>query len=331
MVLGQRVMRSGFLRKALDRSDWLGRLVEFRCCLLGLSAIFLFAAQLISVQACQQPEPDQARIIELLRLREAQLRAAQLAANQFQKTGNTVTLEILNNQLFGQNGSEEDARKRYDVLLKIEIARLSQACRLTPDQLSQAELAGRGDIIRLLNQFEDFRQRFQGISLSAESLSEIRRQALPLRATLNMNSFGEQSLLHRRLFNILDEQQATRLEALNSRRRQALQLEAAGRIAQTINARSPFSDDHRRALAGFLMSETKPPPLTPAGAYDNYYLLLQVKRLPRDRLRSVFDDVELTILDDMMQAAQTFEPRMRALGYFPLDDAGVETTATPKW
>ncbi len=294
-----------------------------------LSMIVFLTAQPNIVRAGQEPVPRQAGQ-QPLRVQNPQLRMLQPTPNQNLRIGEVVTLEQINRYLFSQDGSEEHARKRFEIILDREIVELSWVCLLTASQKGQADLAGRGDIVRYFHQCEEFSQRFQGIALSRDALLEIRQETSLLRMKLGMTWTSEHSLLYRFLVNNLSSDQVGRLEALNARRKRAAHLNTVNRLIQTILAQTTLSVDKRQELTNYFLRETHPSPISSLTGYDIYYLLLQVDRQGKDKLKQLLEDTDLDTLERLIETAHSIEPRLRTLGYFQDEDEIGAAPATTK-
>ncbi len=297
---------------------------SLRWATLILSMIILLAAQVILVQAGQEPAPAQAAA------KKGQLKGRQPGLNQIARVGEPITVEFLNQYLFGQNRSELNMRKRFENQLDSEIGDLSQTCLLTPAQKTLAELAGRGDIVRFFHPFEEFRQRYQGVPLSTDLLKEIRQDTRLLQLKLSIVWSGEHSLLYKTLANSLQADQIARFNTWKASRRRAIHQAAVNSAIQVIRtAPAPISRDRQQQLTRFLLRETQSPPISVPG-WDAYFILLQVGRWEKSKLAKAFDEADLATLNDSMEAVRNLEPMMRSLGYFQDEDEIGAAPATTK-
>src|SRR5207249_1283091 len=146
---------------------------------------------------------------------------------------------------------------------------------------------GRGDIKRFFDQYEHVKQKSQALDHDVQNFQEIQQDLYRLRVILQGDLFHDDSLLVRALRNTLTGEQFARYEAV-ARRRRALRHrasieEAIGILERGISLR----DAQRRELLALLAKETKPS--RRPGPYDAYALVLQLRRLPEDKLKHVFD------------------------------------------
>ena len=96
--------------------------------------------------------------------------------------------------------------------LRERIATINLICQLTTDQKQLLELAGRGDVKRLLDRLHKERSEIELIADDefAEKQTQVQRQAFSLRAALYADSFREGSLFEKTLDQCLTADQAIR-------------------------------------------------------------------------------------------------------------------------
>ena len=100
------------------------------------------------------------------------------------------------------------ARRRLGLVLKERVAEFAADVEISAAQARKLELAGRGDIERLLARIADCRRRF-GLGAEDEGL---RAEAVVLQALVVSGPFDDQSLLSKTLHTVLDKEQIARLE-----------------------------------------------------------------------------------------------------------------------
>jgi hypothetical protein len=110
-------------------------------------------------------------------------------------------------------GGEDGARRfrdQLDKLLVSKILEVEQVFRLTHAQRQKLMLAGRGDLLRLLDVVEDARSEFQRARWDIDRLTELRKDLgfVDLRVTEGPFEMG--SLFSKTLRKMLDEKQLVR-------------------------------------------------------------------------------------------------------------------------
>jgi hypothetical protein len=154
------------------------------------------------------------------------------------------------------------AKARYDVLRR-EIVVIDLLCDLTADQKKKLELAGKGDVQRLLERIEKQRAEILLIDdLTEETLLEIFGKANREREAIDQNPFREGSLFNKMLDRSLTADQAARLAPFSNARwlAQAVEVRAgATDREQILGVRlsgAPVVDDRLAGLARLTRLQT---------------------------------------------------------------------------
>ena len=85
-------------------------------------------------------------------------------------------------------------RAYMEALLTKKIDDIDRMSRLTPVQKKKLQLAGRGDIKRLLDRIEDERKTFEYLRTDLPRIEEFLMRLQPLRLTIRRGPFGSESL-----------------------------------------------------------------------------------------------------------------------------------------
>jgi len=120
--------------------------------------------------------------------------------------------------VFGPRTKGDDARLSAAAIVRVKIAAVERACQLTEAQIRKLELAGRGDIERLLDQVETARKRFEmyrvedgNVPQIYDLASEARKVTVPLWDKLHSDIYDNpSSLFARTLRNVLTNEQAAK-------------------------------------------------------------------------------------------------------------------------
>jgi hypothetical protein len=294
--------------------------------LLAFAALAAFVGA-AGAQAQQKEDQEQAvrraRAFALALQEEAARRAA--LAERF------VWFEAqFDRQVFQQYGNAAGARRRLDEQLAVHIQDLDQVCRLTDAQKQKLRLAGRGDITRFFDRYEDARQRFSG-NQDEQKLPvlfrDLRSLQGTLQATLQDGLFHEDSLLYKALPNTLTTEQFARYDA-KARERRASQHRANIELAlQTLERSVSLGEVRRRELLTLMAKEIKPP--RRASSYDQYRILIQLGRLPQERLKPLFDDAQWRELNQQLVGFKRMEPQLIQVGMLPVEDDADRTDEPP--
>lgn len=217
--------------------------------------------------------------------------------------------------------TRDGAGQQLEMLLAMQLRKLTADCRLREDQQKKIELAGRGDIKHFLDRFDFIARTMQNPRSSTDELRAAMGEMQPLVNSTRQRIFGDDSLLGKTLDSVLDPQQAAAREhALverNNRRHQA----AIASAARTLQSNLGLSDEQCSRLTQLLLSETRPPRRF-GTAPEISLVLFQASRIPEDKLRPIFDDGQWRIMSRWMSVyirGASGEKTLRNFG-FVFDD-----------
>jgi hypothetical protein len=77
--------------------------------------------------------------------------------------------------------------------------------------------------------------------------------------------------------------------------------------------------------AALIASETKPP--RRSGPYDTFVLLLQLDRLPHEKLKRLFDETQWERLNEQFAYCHQLEPMLKQAGLLPAEEDEANSTA----
>jgi hypothetical protein len=117
--------------------------------------------------------------------------------------------------IFDKVSNIADARARLIRRVRAKIESVDHICRLTDAQKQKLQLAGRGDIKRLMDRIEELRDRIESRDVEDGNLhqlrdlaSELSRDGSPLRRETESGPFGDGSLFAKTLRTVLTPDQA---------------------------------------------------------------------------------------------------------------------------
>jgi len=271
----------------------------------------------VRVAQARQREVEQRLAAEAeVRQLEVQRFQARLAA-QGVAVRPVWTDEQLQQWVFRQYGNAAGARQRLDSLLAMQIVDIDRACRLTDAQKKKLQLAGRGDIKRFFDRYEEVKQKSQ------QNLQEFQQDVNRLQMTLQAGLFHEDSLLIKSLRNTLTGEQFARYDAMARERRASRHRANIQQAVAILQRGVRLRDAQRRELITLMTNETKPS--RQPGPYDSFVLLFQLGRLPEEKLKRLFDQSQLEIVNQQLAQFQ-LEPMLRQAGQLPAEDDGDDST-----
>src|SRR6478672_7877710 len=151
--------------------------------------------------ASAQPPPD----VDQAQARRLAERVAEVQRRRAVQAALAVDL------LIGE-GWVSEARRQLEWQLTVQIEDIDRACSLTNPQRKKLELAGRGDIKRFFDRYEQVIRKSQ-VERNEQGLRKISQDITPLEITLQVGLFYEDSLLLKSLRNTLTDEQFAQYEA----------------------------------------------------------------------------------------------------------------------
>jgi hypothetical protein len=228
--------------------------------------------------------------------------------------------------VFQQDQNAAGARKRLEAFLTLQVEEIDRACGLTDAQKQKVQLTGRGDIARFFSRYEELRQKFLRLNPDQERfMQEMWQEIRPLQMTLQTGLFQDDSLLFKSLHHTLTPEQLPRYEAVARERRQLYHRANVELAVAMIEQTMPLRDAQRRGLIDLLVKETRP--ARKSGIYDFYVAVLQLGRMPEEKLKPLFDAAQWKAVRRLVEQYRGVEPFLRQNGLMPDED---DEPAAPK-
>jgi len=224
-----------------------------------------------------------------------------------------MTDEQFEQWIFGKR--IEPACRLYESWLVKEIDRSDQKYWLTSVQKKKLEVAGRGDMKRLFDRFQEAKERLHRAGGNFNQIGPILQELQSFQQAPHDYLFGNGSMLAKMLKKTLTPEQIaahdknfyrSRVEWMVSLLDPALGLKA---------------DQHRRFVT-LIVEETLP--LKRYGSFDYDAVMWQASRLPRDKIKPIFDAAQLTKLLVRFGQANRMETILFGEGYLPAKLPGAE-------
>jgi hypothetical protein len=245
------------------------------------------------------------------------------AAVQFVVAGALVqeawTDEQLDQWVFQNDHNAASARRRLESSLTLHVDAVDTACKLTDEQKTKLQLAGRGDIKRFFDRYEAIKLKWQNRKRDNDNINNVFQDIQPLQITLQTGIFGDSSIFHKSLPHTLNGEQQTRYDAV-LRERGAFRHRANIELVVTMVEQGvPLRDAQRRAIIELLTKETKP--LRKSSQYDYYVLLFQLGQFPEEKLKKHFDDAQWKVLKRLVEQYRGLEQFLKQNGIWPDEEA----------
>jgi hypothetical protein len=154
----------------------------------------------LSVAVAARGDPPEAEIGENAPLPGGQIEAADATVYRW---------------VFGAGSNASSARTELDTLVLQKIAIVDRVCGLTDTQIKKLELAGRGDVTRLIDRIEEIGMRFQVVKDELDKVGALFLEARPLKRGLRPG-FSDASLFAKSVKTTLTAEQFAKYEILRT-------------------------------------------------------------------------------------------------------------------
>jgi hypothetical protein len=239
---------------------------------------------------------------------------------QAPRQGMAVRLVALAVQdLLGEEWVSE-ARQELALHLAKQLAVIDRACSLTDAQKTKLQLAGRGDIKRLFDRYQQVMRKSQVIERNDQTIRELREEANQVQIPLQFGLFHEQSLLVKSLPNTLTAEQFARYDAMARECRELRHRINVSNAVILLGIR--LREEQRQALIALMTRETRSS--CKPSQYDSLVLLFQLGRLPQQKLKPLFDRDQWVIMHGILAAYQQLEPMLKRAGLLPAEADGAD-------
>jgi hypothetical protein len=223
---------------------------------------------------------------------------------------------------------------KLDYLLSGRLDELNQYCRLTEAQVKKLNVAGRGDIKRFMDRWDQIAANSHDASAP---LDDIRALRLSIRIdaqakTINGDFFGEASIFSKTLLSTLNQEQAAAYEQALAEKRRLQYQQAVSRAVKSIQKNLVLGNRQVEELVQLLLKETRPPKNF-GRASDIALVLFQVSKLPEHTIRPLFDDAQWQALSHWVDAYKNgagAEQVLKRHGFVFDDDRPINRPPVPE-
>jgi hypothetical protein len=230
--------------------------------------------------------------------------------------------------VFQEDGNASMARRRLDSQLTWQIDSIDRASTLTEPQKIKLRLAGRGDIKRFFDRCESVKRKYQSSEHEMQNfLREIQQDIHSLRVTWQGGLFRGDSLLVKSLRNTLTGDQFARYEGIADERRAFRHRANIEKAVALLQRGVALREAQRRELITVITNETKP---SRTSDHDDYYvLLLQIGRLPEEKLKPLFGETQWKIVSWQLAQFKELEPMLKQPGQLAGEDDEADRANAP--
>ncbi len=211
-------------------------------------------------------------------------------------------------------------RPHLDYALMSQIGKVDAECALTVEQVRKLQLAGRGDIQRIMGELfrieaESTARAERGV-VNVNMQWEIRRRVL----APAMAPFAENSLFHKVLWKMLTMEQQGQLRNLEEAEDRTLTRAHLGAI---YGLKCPLNEDQEASIARLFRSRYPEWRPGPAGAMSVSVVVLMAAELGEE-LKPLLTDEQWQQTVAFVKTAEQREPLLRDYGLWPIRAAGAD-------
>jgi predicted DNA-binding protein (MmcQ/YjbR family) len=226
---------------------------------------------------------------------------------QFRMDDNQFNQWVFN----GANGGGIDDDS--DVVLYVEAA--DRACHLSQEQKDKLNLAGSGDFARFKHDLDQLRTEMVGKSYNQNEINNLYQKIQPFNARYQAGLLGETSLFAKVLHNTLNPEQREEYEAAELERRQARHNAKVRLLVAMFEQNCPLTSKQRDSLVELLLTDTKP--AKRQSQYDWYVVIVQVAKIPDNKLTPILDKSQLQVIKKLTQQGRGMEQHLKTIGVLP--------------
>ena len=213
----------------------------------------------------------------------------------------------------GRVNTADEGRRNLERQLAVRLADLSRSCDLTEAQRRRLKLAAEVDIERFFAEYRTLRQRFLRDRLQPNGLNNFWEALQPLQMRIAGGLFNRESFFHRFAPKALDAGQLSRFRqsdldrrTYRSQARQDLVLVAAEEALALSNDQAVQLNTAAREV--LVVPETIHP------QFDLYAVLLQLEKIPQERLNQILDADQRRLFSQALAQFAGLKPMLKANG-----------------
>lgn len=230
--------------------------------------------------------------------------------------GFMIAAENFDQWVFGGTGAAV-ARSKLDSKLILEIEAVERACGISEVQKRKLQLAGKGDIKRLLDRIEELRKKFELVRNDQNKFNQIWQEIQPFQMTLSVGCFGDKSLFAKALKTTLTPPQAEQYETADFERRTFNYRASVEWVVAMMDDAMSFRADQRRQLIDVIVEGARPPKRF--GQYDHYVVIYQMGRVPEEKFKSILDGAQWKVVKRLIDQMRGIEQFLKSNGFLPDD------------
>ena len=243
------------------------------------------------------------------------------------KTTTVIPDQTFDNLVFGNVRGATVARKRFQILLELQIDEVDRTCELSDAQKTTLQTAGEGDIKRYFDKVEEMHRRFQDVKADPEKFAELQKELQPLRVDASAGLFGDKSIFADAIPKTLTAEQAAGYEKAALEKRLFRHRAKISLVVTTLDNSLGMTAEQKRKLEKILVDQTRLP--RESSRYDFYVILYQAALLPEETIKPILDETQWKSLTPYFFQAKRMGDFLKKGGYLPAG-VGPVPEAEPK-
>jgi hypothetical protein len=242
----------------------------------------------------------------------ALLSASPVSAEDPAVTQVEVSREQYYEWTFGLSWSKGNYPAKAEARLREELDFVQRACELTDSQRLKLELAGRGDIHRFFEKFDQYTATLPSGTVSVDETKALRRLLFPCAYGIRYDAglHGRSSMLRKSLRSTLDERQLAAFEtALSARREDRYRQGVTSTFRGLSQSRIKVSlmPEQLERVADLLLQNTESPDSEVGNSYFlGHYVLHALSHVPQEELRAIVGEEQWPSLSAYVEHGRTY-------------------------
>lgn len=203
--------------------------------------------------------------------------------------------QLIQRRVTDFDGTAAGLRKQLETRLSGRLDALQYTCHLTAPQTKKLELAGRGDVKRLMDRIDPI---FESSAKSSPGeIDQLASETRDLQKALN-GLFDAGSLFSKTMITTLTHEQFVENERALREKNSAWYVNAVTDAVHRLARIVDLSDGQCEKLSKLILTETKPP--QKFGSADYAFVMFRTSKLSETKLREILDDRQWTALKSQL-------------------------------
>jgi hypothetical protein len=208
-------------------------------------------------------------------------------------------------QIVGGNDARESADLgRLSEQLKLKLDWIAATCKTSEPQMKKLQIAGRGDIKRLVDEMREIKRRYRQVKGDPVEFGKIQQRLAVIQSSSGSETFGDSSLLSKTLRTTLSAEQIAAIEREEEASRAFECGAAVLQAVQFCDVAIGMKDDQRRKLTELFVLETRRKRDRSPGSPVAFSTILMTAKMSPDRFKAIFDERQWRRMSDLLKEVE---------------------------